>query len=243
MKPAANKPNDIYAEFDLLADEYQSNLTDAIAITGETPDFFAEYKVADCRQKLKALNVPMKTILDFGSGIGNSIPYFRKYFPSSSILCAEVSERSIEVSKSRFPGHEIYLQITNAIPAPSNSIDIAFTACVFHHIPTQEHLYWIDELKRVLKPGGMLYVYEHNPINPLTVRAVKSSPLDVNAQLIPANEFLRNIKQAEFIGGEIAYKLFFPKWLSHIRFLELYLEPVCLGAQYRLSCFKPDDAS
>jgi len=136
MSPTANKPSDLCAEFDLLADEYQSNLTNAIAITGETPDFFAEYKVADCLQKVQASNVSSTTVLDFGSGIGNSIPFFRKYFPSSSISCAEVSERSIEVSKSRFPGHETYLQIRDAIPASSNSIDIVFTACVFHHIPS-----------------------------------------------------------------------------------------------------------
>jgi len=89
----------------------------------------------------------------------------------------------------------------------------------------------------------MLYVYEHNPINPLTVRAVKSSPLDVNAQLILANEFLSNIREAGFVGEHIAYKLFFPKWLSRLRFLEPFLEPLCLGAQYRLSCYKSDIAT
>jgi len=238
MRSSPNKPDSFHAEFDLLADEYQLNLTNAIAITGETPGFFSEYKVADCLKMVKVSNAPADTILDFGSGIGSSIPFFRKYFPLSTISCAEVSERSIEISKSRFPGNETYLQVKDTIPIPSNSIDVVFTACVFHHIPKQEHLYWIGELKRILKPGGILFIYEHNPMNPLTVRAVKRSPLDVNAQLIAANEFLQNIRMVKFVRAQVSYKLFFPKQLSRLRFLEPSLEKLCFGAQYRLSCYK-----
>ena len=35
------------AEFDRFADEYYANLSSSIAVSGESPEFFAEYKVAD----------------------------------------------------------------------------------------------------------------------------------------------------------------------------------------------------
>lgn len=235
--PNPSKHN-LKAEFDLLAEEYTSNIQAAISITGESPNFFSEYKVADCLEKLNSLGLPFNTILDFGSGIGNSIPFFRKYFPKSNLLCAEISKRSIEISKNRFPGSEIYCLIDDKLPIAPDSVDVIFSACVFHHIPIREHLFWLSELLRVLKPGGILFIYEHNPLNPLTLRAVKKSPIDINAKLISANELIDEVIVAGFSRPTMVYKLFFPRWFSKLRFLERYLGQIFLGAQYRVCCFK-----
>lgn len=112
--------NRMQAEFDLLADEYRVQHKENIAITGESPEYFAEYKIADLAELLNRLILPTSKILDFGSGIGNSLPYFRKYFSSSEISCADVSARSIEIAQNRFPGQENYVQIDKNIPL-SNS--------------------------------------------------------------------------------------------------------------------------
>ena len=42
------------------------------------------------------------------------------------------------------------------------------------------------ELKRVLRAGGACVIFEHNPLNPLTVQAVNTCPFDENAVLIKA---------------------------------------------------------
>ena len=68
------------AEFDLLADNYYNQHKANLAITGEGPEYFSEYKVADFAKYFKNQKIPID-ILDFGSGIGNSIEFFRKYFP------------------------------------------------------------------------------------------------------------------------------------------------------------------
>lgn len=57
------------------------------------------------------LNISSKRIFDFGSGIGNSIPWLRKYFKNAQLICADISSKSIEVSKKRFPGNEMYSKI------------------------------------------------------------------------------------------------------------------------------------
>lgn len=49
-------------------------------ITGESPEYFAEYKIADLAHHLSETRASCSRITDFGSGIGYSIPYFRKYF-------------------------------------------------------------------------------------------------------------------------------------------------------------------
>ena len=63
--------NSVSAEFDLLADEYHTQHKENIAITGEDPEYFSEYKIADFANYFYKKDMP-KTILDFGSGIGNS---------------------------------------------------------------------------------------------------------------------------------------------------------------------------
>lgn len=222
------------AEFDLLADEYRVLHKENTSITGESPEYFSEYKIADLANFLNRLKLPTTNILDFGSGIGNSLPYFREYFPGSKISCADVSARSIEIAQTRFPGQESYVQIDKNIPLPAASQDVVFSACVFHHIPHEEHLHWLAELRRITKLGGILIIYEHNPLNPLTVHAVNTCPLDVNARLIRSGTMRKRATAAGWKGARADYKLFFPAILAALRPMERHLEWLALGAQYRM---------
>ena len=227
------------AEFDLLADEYSVQHKENVAITGESPEYFSEYKIADLADLLNRLRLPTMNIMDFGSGIGNSLPYFRKYFPGSEITCADVSARSIEIAQSRFPGQENDVQSDESIPLPTASQDVVFSACVFHHIPHEEHLHWLAELRRITKPGGVLAIYEHNPLNPLTVRAVNTCPLDVNSRLIRGGTLRGRALTSGWKDARVDYKLFFPALLAVLRPMERHLEWLGLGAQYRMMARRP----
>jgi SAM-dependent methyltransferase len=221
------------SEFDQFADEYYAQHKTNIAITGENPEYFAEYKIAELRRLAGVPTIEPAKIIDFGSGIGNSIPYFRKYFASAEVTCADVSPRSLELSRSRFPGSERFLLIeASAIPAPDRSFDIAFSACVFHHIAHDEHVAWLKELRRVTKNGGLVAIFEHNPLNPLTVRAVNTCPFDVNARLIRARELCFRLREAGWRNVSTHYHLFFPRPLAPLRVLEPWLRGLPLGAQY-----------
>jgi hypothetical protein len=79
--PAATR---MQAEFDLLADEYHVQHKENVTITGESSEYFSEYKIADLAELVNRLKLPTTKILDFGSGIGNSLPYFRNYFSACS---------------------------------------------------------------------------------------------------------------------------------------------------------------
>lgn len=227
------------AEFDLLADEYHEQHAANIAITGERPEYFAEYKVADLAALVSRRGLPSGDVLDFGSGIGNSLPYFRKYFCASSLSCADVSARSIEIARARFPGSENYVLVDRTIQVPDQSQDIVFSACVFHHIPHEDHLRWLAELHRITRPGGLLAIYEHNPLNPLTVHAVKTCPLDVHARLIRGSVLCHRARSSGWASAQVDYKLFFPSALKSLRPLEKHLEWCGLGAQYRVIAFAP----
>jgi SAM-dependent methyltransferase len=227
------------AEFDLLAEIYYEEHKKNIRITGEAPEYFAEYKIADLARDLSKLRAGCNRITDFGSGIGNSIPYFRKYFPDACLNCADVSVQSIQKAQERFPGSEAFLQIErDAIQLETASQDLVFSACVFHHIPQEEHGHWLKELLRITRPGGILALYEHNPLNPLTVRAVNTCSIDQNARLIRARELRQACMNAGWSSASIAYRVFFPHLMAYLRPLERRLGWFCLGAQYRLMAWR-----
>ena len=60
--------------------------------------------------------------------------------------------------------------------------------CVYHHVEPGDRAPLTAEIRRVLKPGGMLAIIEHNPLNPVTRAVVKRIPLDRDAQLLSARE-------------------------------------------------------
>lgn len=224
------------AEFDKFADEYRSMHRSSIRFSGEEPAYFAEYKIADIAREYTRLHgrpAGHPKILDFGAGVGGSVPYVAKYFPVSSLTCIDPSERSLEVASSRFPLAASYRQFDGStIPFPDESFDIAYAMCVFHHIDAHDHVALMRELRRVLKPAGMLFVFEHNPYNPLTVRVVRDCPFDENAVLITGAELARRLTLAGFSRPRIRYRVFLPHFLRLLRPLEAALRSVPFGAQY-----------
>jgi len=226
------------AEFDKIAEDYYKLHNSNLKLTGETSEYFAEYKIKDLFDLTNSLKLQTDEIFDFGCGIGNSLPYFRKYFPNSKLNLGDVSTRSIEIAKSRFPGEENYYEITEKISIVSNSQDVVFSACVFHHIPHNVHSNWFNEIMRITKQGGIMLIYEHNPNNPLTVKAVNTCPFDENAVLINANKLKKQLIELGWRNVVIKYRIFFPAKLKWLRFLESYLTGFPLGGQWYIKAQK-----
>ena len=221
------------AEFDRFADAYDDQHRENVAVTGESPEYFAEYKIRQLREIVDREQIGVSRICDFGSGIGNSVPFFRKYFPDAALTSSDVSERSLTLGKQRYPGDGSYVLIEDSrIPCETGSFDVAFSACVFHHIPHEEHVTWLKELHRITRPGGLIAIFEHNPLNPLTVHAVNTCPFDENARLIFARGLAKRLSAAGWVSPRIQYNLFFPRALARLRPLEARLGWLPLGAQY-----------
>lgn len=226
--------------FDQVADEYCALHARNIRCSGEAPEFFAEYKIKDVAAAMaEAAQGPLQ-ILDFGAGVGNSIPYWRRYFPRSVIVGADVSSRSLTLATRRFPGVAALVVFDGErLPFADGSFDAAFAANVFHHIAPNEHDKYLRELFRVLRPGGRFFLFEHNPSNPLTVRAVNTCEFDRDAELVPPRLARRRLRTVGFGEIEIRYRIFFPHFARGLRPLEKWLTAVPLGAQYYAIAKRP----
>lgn len=230
-------------EFDQFAEEYNQLHAGVIKASGEAPQYFAAYKPADVLRHLASAGTSLKelTILDFGCGVGESLSHFRQLFPDADIIGADVSSKSLEVAARRYAGiaRLVHLPAGEMNLLPDASVDVAFSACVFHHIPHAEHDRVLRQLLRIVKPGGWLFVFEHNPLNPLTLHAVNTCPFDENAELIRAGEFKRRVEEAGFSAASTRYRVFFPRVLRRLRPLELQMMWCPFGAQYYVAARRP----
>ena len=229
------------AEFDKFADEYRAMHAGNIAMSGESPEYFAEYKVRDVVRFYCASHryISAPRVLDFGAGVGTSVPFMRRYMPQGRLTCVDVSSKSLEIGRARFGGEaEFTLFNGTRVPFPDGSFDIVFAACVFHHIDHREHVALLRELFRVLVSGGFALVYEHNPYNPLTRHAVNTCPFDENAHLIPAQSMRRRFVAAGFARPHVRYRVFFPSVVRGLRRFEPWITWLPFGAQYYVAASK-----
>jgi SAM-dependent methyltransferase len=222
------------AEFDKFAEEYLATHRSNLAVTGEAPDYFARYKIVEVARRLRALGIQPQRVLDFGCGIGNSAPHLREAFPAAQITGVDVSEKSLAVARARFPGAADFVAYdpAQAPPAPAAGYDLVFSACVFHHIDAAEHVGIFRRLRERMAPGGVIAIFEHNPLNPVSRYIVATCPFDDNAVLIPAGELARRQRLAGFSRVGVTYTGFFPGPLKALRGLEPLIGAVPLGAQY-----------
>ncbi|WP_026295619.1 class I SAM-dependent methyltransferase [Aromatoleum toluclasticum] len=224
-------------EFDRFADEYEQQHAENIRVSGESPEYFARYKVQDVARVLGAQG-PGR-ILDFGAGVGASVPHWRDAFPKASLTCLDVSERSLAIARERYREAAEFRSFDGrTVPFAARTFDVAFAACVFHHIEPTRQVPLLRELYRVLADDGALFIFEHNPYNPLTRRAVDTCPFDENAILIAARTLKERLVAAGFRRISVAYRIFFPRQLRVLRPLEGLLTGVPLGAQYRICARK-----
>lgn len=222
-------------EFDKFAEEYKQIHAGNISISGEDPEYFAEYKVRDIFDAYREARGGSDGIgvLDFGSGVGTVVPFLRRYFDSARIIGIDVSSKSLKIARRRFGDDAAFVQFDGeTIPCADASIDLVLAACVFHHIDEREHVGLLTEFLRVLAPGGLAVVYEHNPFNPLTRHAVHACPFDENARLIRASTMRQRFATAGFSAPCVRYRVFFPSFARALRFLEPSLTRLPIGAQY-----------
>jgi SAM-dependent methyltransferase len=226
------------AEFDSFATSYEADLDQALSVTGENKDFFAEGRVQWLAQRLQRLGFRANSALDYGCGIGGTAVLLRDYLQVPSVVGLDVSVRSLEVAQSRHQKGGITFFTFEQYP-PSGNIDLAYCNGVFHHIPPGERDHAIRYVYRALRPGGLFALWENNPWNPGTRWVMSRCSFDRNAITLTSPETAKLAGRNGFQVLETGYRFFFPRTLRWFRALEPYLAGVPLGAQYMVLCRKP----
>jgi SAM-dependent methyltransferase len=230
------------AEFDRFADEYHAQHAASIRLSGEAPEYFHRYKVDVVKRECDRLHFQPQRILDFGGGVGNSIPFLKAQFGKANLFLVDPSSRSLEIFRRRYGSSATSRHFDGvSIPFGDGEMDLVFVACVFHHVPHDRHGPLLTEIERVLASGGHLFVFEHNPLNPLTLKAVNNCPFDENAVLIRARQMKQKIADAGFSSPRVRFTVFFPHAMRALRWTEPLLGYIPIGGQYFVHAIKHAD--
>lgn len=224
------------AEFDSVAENYEALHSENVRASGYSTSHFAEYKIKEIAAYLAEqgkVDQPL-AVLNFGCGIGNTEEFLRRHLPAATIYGADVSQKSIDYARARHRDlPQVHFSFYDGRTLPWNfPFDVIFIANVLHHVPRAEHVPMLKLLRSSLAPAGDLFLFEHNPWNPITVRAVKTCGFDQGAVLLSPSYAQEIFMEAAFRRCTRRFTLFFPKALAILTPLEKYLRKVPLGAQY-----------
>ena len=218
--------------FDDFKDKYSETLDKSIAFSGQDSDFFTERKADLVREVAECHLGPVRDleILDLGSGTGTTDAFLVPHL--SKLSGAEVTQGVIETARKQNPTVNYRLYDGKYIPFDDATFDLVFTICVVHHIPLEEREHLFTEMRRVIKPGGINIIFEHNPYNPITQHVVNNCPFDEDAILLKPVETRARLQQAGFTIIKQKYFLFFPWEGSRTVAIEQMLGWLPLGGQY-----------
>jgi 2-polyprenyl-3-methyl-5-hydroxy-6-metoxy-1,4-benzoquinol methylase len=220
------------AEFDRYAQSYEALHAASIGASGEGTEYFAVYKQRVLERMLgRGFSEP---VLDFGCGIGNLTRFLVDSF--SVVHGYDPSAESVKLASTRAP-QATFFDDTAALPRATYGV--AVLANVLHHVPSPDRPSLLRTLTETLRPGGRLVVFEHNPLNPVTRRAVAACPFDEGVELLAPWTAKRLLREAGLDRVGLDYIVFFPRPLAALRAVEPYLDWLPLGAQVCAWGFKP----
>ncbi|CAN5305007.1 class I SAM-dependent methyltransferase [soil metagenome] len=213
-------------DFDKYTTNYSELLRESTSFFSVNEAYFAKYKIDLVRENI---NHDVIRILEYGCGIGRNIQYIEAAFPNAEIVGTDISAASLNIAAATNPN--INFEIESA-GLNIGKFDVIFVAGVFHHIPIRERLSAAALLADRLQKNGTLFVFEHNPFNPITRKIVNNCPYDADAILLKPSEFKLIFEPTPLRIKKQSYCLFIPPKFSQLTLIEKYLNWLPLGGQY-----------
>lgn len=100
-------------------------------------------------------------VLDWGCGCGRVSRYFLPV-PGARVVGVDVDPENVGWCRANLPGGSwdvVPLRPPTALPAAG--FDLAFGVSVFTHLREPDQFAWLDELRRVVRPGGLALLTFH----------------------------------------------------------------------------------
>ncbi len=233
------------AEFDRHAASYDGGLDNPVKrMMGNSADQFIAVKARWLLRREPALKQGRLALLDYGCGAGDLMRVLAGLGARATFTGCDVSGGMLTEAAKRWPAAAgpapmLALQNGACTPFAAGQFDVVTISAVLHHVPPDARAAVYRELGRVLKPGGRLYVFEHNPRNPLVRYVIARTPIDANAILLDAREVRHGLLDAARYELDTDYLMFMPPGLAVLRGIDRVLAWLPFGAQYVVAARKP----
>jgi SAM-dependent methyltransferase len=222
----------VTSDFDRYRSTYRQEVDHSVKFSGQDSGFFTEVKAAiliDLAERHLGRTDALD-VLDVGCGVGLTDTFLRGRFRSFEGI--DVTDGVLQEAARANPWATYRRYDGRRIPLADARVDLAFAICVVHHVDPPDRPAFVRELARVVKPNGIVAIFEHNPFNPVTRMAVSRCSFDREVVLARRSQTTAMLRAAGMEIAERPYILFFPFRARVLRTIERYLAWSPLGAQY-----------
>jgi SAM-dependent methyltransferase len=220
-------------EFDKFAHQYDALLGESLQITGEDKGYFARGRLEWLARRLAELRFEPDTVLDFGCGVGSTIPLFFEILGARHVIALEESAELLNLSAREHGHRSVFFSLQSDFEG-REACDLVFCSAVFHHIPLPFRLEVARTIRTYLKPGGLLALWEHNAWSPAARYVMSRCEFDRDARPLSATLARKLLTEAGFEIVAVDFLFIYPRFLSMLRWSERLLTKLPLGAQFQV---------
>jgi SAM-dependent methyltransferase len=167
-------------------------------VAGEYDQVFAPHVLQHYLDKRLALiqaTLPGGLVLDVGCGTAALAAHVARAgyevsgIDASAGMLAQAADRGLA---------GVYAADATALPFADASFDLAYTVATLHHLETPARVAGtIAEMARVVRSGGYVLLWDHNPLNPYWPIIMRRVPQDSgDERLVPLREMLAGVRAA-----------------------------------------------
>ena len=130
-----------------------------------------------------------KCILDVGCGTGRFLRAASILWPQAQLLGVDPAEQMVLEAARLNPQANFKVGFAESLPFPDESADIIVSSLSFHH--WEDHQKGIHEIARVLRPGGLFCLADHNMLLAKLWREKVKSRKEIQTFMIKAGFTVR----------------------------------------------------
>lgn len=103
-------------------------------------------------------------VLDWGCGCGRVTRHLSRLVSHDRLAGCDIDREAIDWMSAAYPRHEFRV-ISPDPPTPyrAGEFDLVIGVSIFTHLDEKYERLWIDELARIVRPGGLVVVSVHGP--------------------------------------------------------------------------------
>ena len=107
---------------------------------------------------------PDHQILDIGCGTGTFVVLLKRQFPPVQVIGLDPDPKALRRAQNKVARAAVSVQLdqgfADQLPYQTGSFDRVFSSFVFHHLEENEKEKTLNEVSRVLKPGGSFHLLD-----------------------------------------------------------------------------------
>jgi ubiquinone/menaquinone biosynthesis C-methylase UbiE len=110
---------------------------------------------------------PGHRILDIGCGTGSLTVLAKRLHPDAHVVGIDPDAKALARAARKAERWRVAIQFergfSDRLPHPDGSFDAVLSSLMFHHLTREEKLGTLQEVRRVLRPGGSLHILDFGP--------------------------------------------------------------------------------